>query len=124
MDALEAWLVEELVLAWLIANAVRTRAEVMAAAGPRLVAAGAVMGTRPRAQQVLGPVEHPFFGFGQLDSEISDAAGRVTRRLAGPIGETNRFAQIMAVLIPIAVGCGLTPRAIARDGSGSARPGS
>jgi len=109
MDALEAWLVEGLVLAWLIANAVRTRAEVMAAAGA-LVAAGAVMGAIALAQQVLGPVEHPFFGFGQLDSEISDAAGRVTRRLAGPIGETNRFAQIMAVLIPIAVGCGLATR--------------
>jgi len=107
VDSLEAWLIEGLLLALLVANAVRTRAEVRTAA-VALVAAGAVMGSVAIAQQFLGAAEHPFYGFGQLDATISDASGEIRTRLSGPIGETNRFAQIMAVLIPIAAVCAAT----------------
>jgi len=101
LDTLQTWLVEGVLLALLIANAVRTPEELRAAIAA-IVGAGAVMGAVAIAQQLLGAESHPFFGFGQLDAEISDASGRIQRRLAGPIGETNRFAQIMAVLIPVA----------------------
>lgn len=101
MDTLVTWLVEGVVVGLLVANAVRTRSELEAALDA-IVAAGAVMGAIALAQQVLGAADHPFLGFGQLDSEITDTAGSTRYRLAGPIGETNRFAQIMTVLIPIA----------------------
>ncbi len=107
MDSLMTWLIEGVLLALLVANVVRTRAEIRMAA-LALVAAGAVMGAIAIAQQYLGPAEHTFFGFGQLDATITGADGHVQRRLAGPVGETNRFAQIMAVLIPIAAGCAMT----------------
>jgi len=107
VDSLEAWLIEGLLLALLVANAVRTRTEVRTAA-LALVTAGAVMGVVAIAQQFLGAVDHPFFGFGQIDATISDASGQIQTRLSGPIGETNRFAQIMAVLIPIATVCAAT----------------
>lgn len=113
IDTLQNWLIEGVLLALLIANAVRTSAELKAAT-VAIVCAGAVMGFVAVAQQVLGAADHPFFGLGQLDSEISDASGRLQYRLAGPIGETNRFAQIMAVLIPIAGSCALTSRGIRR----------
>ncbi len=106
METVETWLLEGVVLALLIANAVRTREEVRSASFA-LIAAGAVMGAISLAQQVLGPAEYGFMGFGQLDSAIVDGEGRVARRLAGPIGETNRFAQIMSVLIPIGAGAAL-----------------
>lgn len=109
MDSLGEWLLEGVLLALLIANAVRSRAEIQMAA-IALIGAGAVMGVIAIAQQALGATDHNFFGFGQLDAVISDAEGRLQRRLAGPIGETNRFAQIMAVLIPIAAGCALTSK--------------
>jgi len=100
----ETWLIEGVVLALLIANALRTPVELRVAARA-LIAAGAVMGAITLLQQALGAAEHPFFGFGQLDAAMSDEGGRIQYRLAGPIGETNRFAQIMAVLIPIGAGC-------------------
>jgi O-antigen ligase len=113
IDVLETWLLEGILLALLVANAVRTREEIRAAT-LALLAAGAVMGAVALAQQILGPAEHPFFGLGQLDSAITDSEGRMAQRLAGPIGETNRFAQIMAVLIPLGAGMTLAVRGRAR----------
>jgi putative inorganic carbon (HCO3(-)) transporter len=107
IDILQTWLTEGVLLALLVANAIRTRAELQSAAFA-IVAAGAVMGALAITQQILGAADHTFFGFGQLDSAISDTGGNLQRRLAGPIGETNRFAQIMAVLIPISAGCAAT----------------
>lgn len=102
-DTVQTWLLEGIVLALLIANAVRSRSDLVAAV-VAIVLAGAVMGAVCLLQQLLGPAEHAFFGLGQLDAEITDASGRRQIRLAGPIGETNRFAQIMAVLVPLAAG--------------------
>jgi O-antigen ligase len=113
METLQTWLVEGLLLALLVVNAVRTRAEVKAAAFA-LVAAGAVMGAVAIAQQFLGAADHSFYGFGQIDATISDASGELKSRLSGPIGETNRFAQIMAVLIPIAALCAATTSGLKR----------
>jgi O-antigen ligase len=66
------------------------------------------MGAISVAQQIFGMTDHSFYGFGQFDDAIVDGQGRVAHRLAGPIGETNRFAQIMAVLIPIGSGIAIT----------------
>jgi O-antigen ligase len=111
MTALQDWFVEGILLALLIANAIRTRAELQAAMFA-IITAGAVMGAIAVAQQFLGPAEHPFLGFGQLDSQITDDLGHIQYRLSGPIGETNRYAQIMAVLLPIAAGCALVSRGL------------
>lgn len=118
-DTLEAWLLEGIVLALLVANAVRTREELRLATGA-VLAAGALMGGIAIAQQALGPAEYGFAGFGQLDSAIVDSGGRVARRLAGPIGETNRFAQIMTVLLPLAGGLALASRGRLRWAYGAA----
>jgi O-antigen ligase len=115
MRTLQEWLVEGVLLATLIANAIRTRSEIQAAT-VAIVAAGAVMGLLAVAQQILGPPDHFFFGFGQLDSQVVGSDGVVQYRLAGPIGETNRYAQILAVLIPIAAGCAMTSRGPRRAG--------
>lgn len=108
METLETWVLEGLLLALLVANAVRTRDELRAAVRA-VVAAGAVMGAIVLLQQLVG-ADHGFFGFGQLDAAISDAGGELRRRAAGPIGETNRFAQIMAALIPLAAAGALSSR--------------
>jgi O-antigen ligase len=113
IESLQTWLIEGLLLALLIVNAVRTRAEVKAAA-LAVVAAGAVMGAVAIAQQFLGAADHPFWGFGQTEVTIRDASGVSQSRLSGPIGETNRFAQIMAVLIPIAALCAATSSGLKR----------
>ncbi len=109
MDTLQTWLLEGVVLALLISNALRTRDDVRWAM-IAIVAAGAVMGGLAMLQQLSGGEEQNFFGFAQLDATISDTSGHLQRRLAGPIGETNRFAQIMAVLIPISAGLAATAK--------------
>jgi hypothetical protein len=101
------WLLEGVFVALLIVNCLRTREEVYAAVRA-IVAAGAFMGFVVILQQLLGPSEYNMAGFGELAAEHTDDLGRARARLAGPIGEVNRFAQVMAVLIPIAAGLALT----------------
>lgn len=95
------WALEGVLLAALIVNALRSKEDIVAAV-KALVLAGFVMGLIVITQQLAGATDNNFMGFGQLDSAMVNDAGQVQTRLAGPIGETNRFAQIMAVLIPLA----------------------
>jgi hypothetical protein len=85
-----------------------------------LLAAGAFMGAITLTQQVTQSYEDPYFGFAQLSSQEDRERGE-TRvrgfstgeigmegavrqpRLSGPIGEKNRYAQIMAMLIPLGI---------------------
>jgi O-antigen ligase len=100
MGTVFSWLSEGVLLAFILVNALRTRREVFTAARA-VVAAGAVMGFVVLLQQLLGPTEYGMAGFGQLSSGHLD---KVQHRLSGPIGEQNRFAQIMVVVIPLAAG--------------------
>ncbi len=102
LNSVFEWLLEGVFLAFLLVNSLRTREEVFAAVRA-IVAAGAVMGFLAILQQVFGPIEHGMAGFAQIE-------GQAQRRLAGPIGEVNRFAQVMAVLIPVAAGFAITSR--------------
>jgi O-antigen ligase len=104
METVFSWLIEGVLLAFLIVNALRNRTEVFVAARA-LVAAGALMGLVVLLQQILGPTEHGMAGFGQIDMQD---LGQSQHRLAGPIGEKNRFAQVLAVLIPVTAGLALT----------------
>jgi O-antigen ligase len=106
-DALESvfsWLLEGVMLAFLVVNALRSRSEVFAAARA-IVAAGALMGLLVILQQMLGPENHSMAGFGQY---LDEGIDQVEYRLSGPIGEVNRFAQILTVLIPLAIGLAIT----------------
>jgi O-antigen ligase len=107
------WALEGVLLAILIANVIRTKAEMIAAVNA-VIGAGCVMGLIVLFQQFSGLTDNNFFGFGQLDAQLMDADGQTQRRLAGPIGETNRFAQIMAVLIPLSVAMATVSRGLTR----------
>jgi putative inorganic carbon (HCO3(-)) transporter len=109
MNNVFEWLLEGVFLAFLLVNILRTRDEVFGAARA-IVAAGAVMGFLVILQQVFGLSEQAMAGFGKLGVQVTDTAGQVQHRLTGPIGEVNFFAQIMAVLIPVAAGLALTTR--------------
>jgi O-antigen ligase len=80
-----------------------------------VVLAGGFLGLLSLVQQVTGTFSFDYFGFAQVsDSIIPTSGGRGTTtnadgdvglaRLAGPLGEKNRYAQIMVVLVPIALG--------------------
>ena len=76
IDSVETWLLEGVLLAFMIANAVRTREELQASI-LALVAAGSVMGAIALAQQVTG--DYTFFGFGQFDSLVRRPSGHSRR---------------------------------------------
>ncbi|MBC7965500.1 MAG: O-antigen ligase family protein [Fuerstia sp.] len=81
-----------------------------------LMAAGAVMGGVSVCQQATRSFDSNFGGFGQVSEwdgfEVAEGHGVVRqRRLCGPIGEQNRYAQIMLMLIPLALARFLTERA-------------
>jgi putative inorganic carbon (HCO3(-)) transporter len=94
----------------LVASAIRTPA-ILKQVIWSLIVAGAFLGALVAYQQFTGNYENHFGGFAQLDTagrgflldDVSGADANRQRRLGGPLGKPNRFAQIMAVLVPLAL---------------------
>jgi hypothetical protein len=99
---------EAIVLYVLMVNAIRTP-ETLRRSIWALLAAGAFMGAIVFYQQVTGAYDQNFGGFAQVSNAAfgvgEDAAGYeiLQPRLEGPIGAQNRFAQVLAVLLPLAL---------------------
>jgi O-antigen ligase len=107
MAALVTSFLEGFVLYVLVTNAIRTPA-VLQQVLWALIAAGAFMGAVVGLQHLLGRYDDDFLGFAQVDVSgigfVVDAASELRQpRVGGPLGMPNRFSQIMAVLIPIAL---------------------
>ena len=67
-----------------------------------LLAAGILMGTISLHQQLTDAFHHNYWGFGQ--AAVQHITGKTNDyRLAGPIGDPNFYAQILLVLIPLAL---------------------
>lgn len=67
-----------------------------------LLAAGLVMGGIGLYQQMTGNFEQNILGLGT--ASIQQIVGRTSDyRIAGPVGDPNFFAQIMLVLVPLAI---------------------
>ncbi|NOT29272.1 MAG: O-antigen ligase family protein [Planctomycetes bacterium] len=102
--------VEGVALYLLITNVLRSKATVRIATWT-LVAAGILMSGVPLFQQVTGTFDDNYGGLAQVDGlgfrtgEAAEEGGTLERqaRLAGPIGEKNRYAQVMLVLVPLAL---------------------
>lgn len=108
-------LTQGLLLVVLLVSAIRTEATLRAAVWA-LVLAGGFMGALTLIQESTATYESSYGGFAQITGGgfalTEDALGeRVLRpRLAGPIGEQNRYAQVMVVLVPLAIGTFLAER--------------
>ncbi len=106
MNGLIRFLAEGVVLYLLITNVVRTP-ETLRRVIWILLLAGALMGALSFYQQLTHTYDNNYWGFAQpseaaFRTGAENLYGDVTQvRLAGPIGEQNRFAQIMLMLIPV-----------------------
>ncbi|MBW2269411.1 MAG: glycosyltransferase [Deltaproteobacteria bacterium] len=103
---------EGILLYFLVSNAIRTP-KVLKSAVWSLIAAGAFIGAIGAHQQLTGSFDTNYGGFAQVASAVFDTGepGQSHQpRLAGPIGEKNRFAQIMTMLIPLALFTGMAAR--------------
>jgi putative inorganic carbon (hco3(-)) transporter len=72
-----------------------------------LLAAGVILGGIPLYQQITGTFENNYGGFAQT-TDASFRTGQLALqgdvrqlRLAGAVGEMNRFAQVMLMLVPL-----------------------
>lgn len=103
------FLVEGYVLYFLFINTIWTP-ETLKKVIWAIILAGALVGTLSIIQEVTGDFDNEFFGLAQTkDDELSVGEADffdnapTARRLAGPIGSKNRYAQIMVVLLPLAI---------------------
>lgn len=105
---------EGLGLFFLVINAIRTP-EILRGSLWAILATGAFMGAVTGHQYLTNNYQSDYGGLAQADqlgfSEINQRGVSVVRaRSAGPIGEKNRYAQNMLMLLPIGVCIALTER--------------
>ncbi|GAB5443922.1 MAG: hypothetical protein Fues2KO_42710 [Fuerstiella sp.] len=106
-EGLVTTICEGLLLYLLLTNVIRTPRTLKISVWS-LIAAGAFMGSVSVYQQATRSFDSNLGGFGQLSDgrgfEVADGRGTVRqRRMSGPIGEKNRYAQIMLMLFPLAM---------------------
>ena len=97
--------VEGLGLYFLLINTVRTP-KVLHRVVWSLLIAGGLIGGLSLYQQLTGTFDNPYGGFAQMTSRGFTTAetlqGEVRQsRASGPIGEQNRYAQVMLMLVPL-----------------------
>ena len=103
LDMLATFVVEGLLVYVAVTNSIRSLADLRMVVWV-LLAVGFVLGALSIHQQVTGSFDFDYGGFAQvsdatIDTDPFDEGGQP--RLAGPIGEKNRYAQIMVVLLPL-----------------------
>jgi O-antigen ligase len=104
-DAVVIFVVEGFGLYFLLINVIRTP-EMLRSVTWVLLISGALVSLLAIHQVVTENYDSNYLGFAQADSAIrtgaTTLAGDVLQpRMAGPIGETNRFAQVMLMLVPL-----------------------
>jgi len=100
--------IEGIALYILVVNAIRTP-DTLRRSIWTLVVAGACMGALVFYQQVTGTYDRNYGGFAQVSNAAFEIGEDVTGeeilqpRLTGPLGVQNRFAQTLAMLLPLAL---------------------
>ncbi len=98
------YVVEGLMLYFLLLNTIRTP-KLLKQVVWSLLIAGALMGGLSLYQQITGTFDNNYGGFAQIDTGFikeESIQGKVIQpRIAGPVGEINRYAQVMSMLVPL-----------------------
>lgn len=102
MSSLTTFLGEGIGLYVLVTNTVRSTAQLRAVVWILLLV-GAALGGLSFYQQITETYNNAYFGFAQTEAAATGLTETGIARLAGPIGEKNRYAQIMLMLIPLGV---------------------
>ncbi|MGH3665153.1 MAG: O-antigen ligase family protein [Egibacteraceae bacterium] len=98
---------EGLVLFFLMSNAVRTPAAIRNMVWA-LIASAALLSVLSVGQEVTGSYDNDLAGFAQTNEAAvkvgEDSDGKILRdRLGGPLGSPNRYGQILAMVVPMAL---------------------
>jgi O-antigen ligase len=108
--SVQTFLLEGALLFLLVVTAVRGWRLVRLAA-IALVVAAASLGVLSLVQELVGDDVREFGGFASMSNAvIGDDDGDGAARHAGPIGEQNRWAQSLVIVLPLAVALGVADR--------------
>lgn len=103
-DELTTFLVEGIGLYFLIVNSIRS-IDTLRWVVWVLLAVGTFLGVLSFYQDATKTYDNNYGGFAQISAAVVDAGTGTTvdtqPRLAGPIGEKNRYAQVMLMLVPL-----------------------
>jgi putative inorganic carbon (HCO3(-)) transporter len=106
LEALVTFAVEGLLIYFVVTNVIRSLDDLRRAVWVLLIV-GMVIGALSVHQQVTKSWDSDYGGFARVSDATLDGGGaRFSTqdrqpRLSGPIGEKNRYAQVMVVLIPL-----------------------
>ncbi len=106
-DSVVIFVVEGFGLYFLLINVIRTP-DMLRYTTWVLIASGALVSAFSVHQVVTSNFDSNYLGFAQADSAIRTGVETLTGevlqpRMAGSIGETNRFAQVMLMLVPLGI---------------------
>lgn len=119
-DYIQTYVLEGVLLYWLVVNAIPSRESLLRAVWT-LLAAGALLGALTTYQEATGDLQQQFGGLAQRNTEYLElqqmdmedpqtlellaegVVGGQNSRAEGPMNEPNRFAQILLVLLPLAL---------------------
>lgn len=103
------FLLEGVVLYWLVINVIRRWSSLTRVIWT-VLAAGSLLGALSLYQGATGSYQNDFGGLAQRDAYFDNVPGdvprmRLSQRAGGPVGDgdPNRYAQIMVVLLPLAL---------------------
>lgn len=99
-SSLQTIAIEGVALYILLTNTVRTPT-ILRWVVWTLLAVGALIAAISVFQYLTGTFRDNYFGFAQTESSVTGLTSTGVERLAGPIGEKNRYAQIMLMLVPL-----------------------
>lgn len=109
LDALISFTAEGVLLYFFVINALDGESEVRVATAA-LVMTTAAVGMLSVTQVVTGTFNNDYLGFAQVGDtrvelldEAAETGDDVLFRLSGPIGEQNRYAQALLVVVPLAL---------------------
>ena len=109
MGAIVSFIAEGVVLWFVVINAINRESDVERVTAA-VVGVCAIIGLISITQFATGTYDNDYLGFAQIDesrAELLDEAAatgdEVLLRLSGPIGEQNRYAQSMLVVVPLAL---------------------
>jgi putative inorganic carbon (hco3(-)) transporter len=102
LEALVTFVVEGLLIYFVTTNVIRNLVDLQRVVWVLLLV-GSVIGALSVHQQATKSFDTDYGGFARVSDASLDTGSEQDRqpRLAGPIGEKNRYAQVMVVLIPL-----------------------
>ncbi len=103
LEAFITFIAEGLLIYSVMTNVIRSIADLRMAVWVML-AVGCVLGVLSLHQQATNSYDSDYGGFAKVSDASLDTGGLDSEgqpRLAGPIGEKNRYAQVMVVLLPL-----------------------